>query len=148
MIVPAIDVMYDESIEALLKLRDAGVTVLFLDKVPSFGTTLTPGATAKAKESFCAVTSDDIMAHLVNRGDAFTAEAENVMLIKARFIKDGQELYFVDNNTRGVDAVVTFNHAEKKSATIYNPIDGSITPIAMGETYVIPSFRGVFVLFD
>lgn len=147
-IVPAIDVMYDESIEALLKLRDAGVTVLFLDKVPSFGAVLTPGATAKAAESFSPVASDDIMEHLMNRGDAFTAEAEGATLIKGRFIKDGQELYFVDNNTRGVNAVVTFNHAEKKSATIYNPVDGSVTPIAMGETYTIPSFRGVFVMFD
>lgn len=147
-IVPAVDVMYDESVEALMKLRDAGVTVLFLDKVPSFGTTLTPGAAAKAKESFSAVSSDDVMNHLMTRGDAFTAEAEGAMLIKARFIKDGHELYFVDNNTRGVNANVTFGHREKKTAAVYNPVDGSVTPIAMGESYVIPSFRGVFILFD
>lgn len=147
-IVPAIDVMYDESVEALIKLAEAGVTVLFLDKLPRFGTNLTPGATATAKEHFTAVSADDILDHLNGRGDAFTAKAEGATLIKARYFKDGQEMYFINNYTRGLNAEVKFDHTEKKTATVYNPVDGSITPINMGETYTIPSFRGVFVLFD
>jgi len=147
-IVPALDVMYDESVETLIKLRDAGVTVLFLDKLPRFGTELEVGATATAKEYFKAVSADDILAHLEGRGDAFTATAEGATLLLARYFKDGREMYFVDNNTRGLDAEVVFNHKEKKTATVYNPVDGSITPINMGDTYTVPSFRGVFVLFD
>ena len=147
-IVPALDVVYDETVEALIKLRDAGVTVLFLDKLPRFGTNLEPGATSKTNQTFKAVSDNDILAHLANSGEAFSATAEGATLIKARYFKDGQEMYFINNYTRGLNAEVKFDHKDKKSATVYNPVDGSITPINMGETYTIPSFRGVFVIFD
>ena len=87
------------------------------------------------------------LTHLAGRGDPFTAEAECVMLIKARYNRDGKEMYFVDNNTRAA-ADVLLRHAEKTSATLYNPVDGSVRPVRMGERVRIPSFRGVFVVFD
>ena len=79
---------------------------------------------------------------------AFTVTAEGNMLIKARYTKDGREMYFIDNNTRGKDAHARFDHATKKNATVYDPTSGAVTAIGMGDYYTIPAFRGVFVLFD
>ena len=150
-IVPALDVVYDETMGALQKLRQAGVMVLFFDKVPRYGTDggdLTGGGGMACEAGrFTPVTAEDILWHLDNRGDVFTATADGVMLIKGRFARDGKELYFVDNNTRQA-ADVRFAHTEKTNATVYNPVDGSIAPIEMGKSWTIPSFRGVFVLFD
>ena len=68
-------------------------------------------------------------------------------LIKARFKRDGKEMYFVCNNSRApID--VLFGHRRKPSATLYNPADGGAMPVRMGEAYTLPSFRGVFVMFD
>ena len=73
-----------------------------------------------------------------------------VTLLKARYLRDGKEMYFVCNNSRSAVSA-RFGHAGRGSAdaaTIYNPADGSAMPILMGDAYTIPSFRGVFVMFD
>lgn len=57
-------------------------------------------------------------------------------------------MYFVVNNTRGVDATVILSHKEKKTAKLFNPDDATITTLNVGDTYTVPSFRGVFVVFD
>ncbi len=145
-LVPALDVMYDESLEALAALQKAGVTVLFLDKLPRYGTELT-SRTAALTAQFRPCQLEDMLTHLAERGDPFTAEAEGVMLIKARYNRDGKEMYLIDNNTRAA-ADVLLNHTEKPTATLYNPVDGSIQPVRMGERVRIPSFRGVFVVFE
>lgn len=161
-IVPALDVMYDESFDALKVLKEKGVKVLFLEKLPLYGTekkvssrddrnlaaiAYLEGETAGARSGFTPVTSDEILAYLEENDSAFTARAEDTMLIKSRFEKEGRELWMVDNNTRK-EALVTFDHKNKKTAKVYNPVDGSVTPIRMGEKYKIPSFRAVFVWFD
>ncbi len=144
-IVPGVDVCHSESVRALKVLSDAGVKVLFVNKVPSFGTETSE---TKLDEYFEAVSVGTVIEHLKETDNRFTVTAEGIVFHKARFTKDGKEMYLVYNNTRGKDAEVTFNHKEKLTATIFNPVDGSITPIKMGERYTIPSFRGVFVVFD
>jgi hypothetical protein len=145
-IIPALDIMYDKTLAGLTELQKAGVTVLFLDKLPQYGTE-PDYKTAEYTSNFKPCTTVDIMEHLNNRGDAFTAQSEGVMLIKGKFIKDGKEMYFIDNNTRKA-ADVLLNHKEKNFATMYNPINGEIKSVKMGEKVSIPSLRGVFVLFD
>ena len=145
-LVPALDVVYDETLEALAALQKAGVAVLFLDKLPRYGAELN-SRTDALTAGFQPCRLEDMLTHLAGRGDPFTAEAEGVMLIKARYNRDGKEMYFVDNNTRAA-ADVLLRHAEKTSATLYNPVDGSVRPVRMGERVRIPSFRGVFVVFD
>ena len=143
-IIPAIDVIHEESLQALNELKKAGVTILFLDSVPSFGTKLEYKGPLNVQFNPCNIY--DILTHLRENSGVFSAKADGVMLIKAKYIKDGRELYFVDNNTRA-DADVLLNHTEKSDAEIYNPVDGSIVSVKMGEEYKIQSFRGVFVLF-
>ena len=81
------------------------------------------------------------------RGDAFSTKVEDAMILKARYNRDGVEMYFVANNSRHV-AEVLLTHKNKPEASLYNPVDGSVTPIQMGEKTTIQSFRGVFVVFD
>jgi hypothetical protein len=79
----------------------------------------------------------------------FTAKAENSTILKARYTTHtGEEMYFVVNNTRGHDAEVIFTHEENARASLYDPMDGSVREIRMGESTTIASFRGVFIVFD
>ena len=161
-IVPPMDVMYDESFAALKTLEARGVKVLFLEHVPMFGTdkavlfhdteTLVSLASPKTYvdpvRNVCKpVSADDILAYLDEYDADFTVEAGGAMIHKARFIKDGRELWMVYNNTRA-DVEAIFRHKEKKTAVVYHPQSGEITPVAMGDAYTLPMFRAVFVWFD
>ena len=147
-LVPACDVMYRESLDALMSLADAGVTVLFLDQVPAHTISLGKNEIFSAEADLTPSSLQEILDHLSAAESAFTVTAEGNMLIKARYTKDGREMYFIDNNTRGKDALARFDHATKKNATVYDPTSGAVTAIGMGDYYTIPAFRGVFVLFD
>ena len=145
-IVPPFDLIYDETLEALVRLQDSGVNVLFVDKLPIYGSE-TGSRTAEYAQYFKPCNINDVIAHLNDAGARFTADAGGTMLIKAKYIKNGREMYFIDNNTRSA-VFVLLNHEDKKTATVYNPLDGKIYPVRMGEKIEIASFRGVFVVFD
>jgi hypothetical protein len=140
--------MYRESLDALMSLADAGVTVLFLDQVPAYTISLGKNEIFSAEADLTPSSLQEILDHLSAAESAFTVTAEGNMLIKARYTKDGREMYFIDNNTRGKDAHARFDHATKKTATVYDPTSGAVTAIGMGDYYTIPAFRGVFVVFD
>lgn len=159
-IIPAIDVMYADAKTALAELQKAGVQVLFLDKLPRYNTErMAPFQKYDFRQEavfsdditsdgiFTAVTSGNILDSLDARGDAFSTKVEDAMILKARYNRDGVEMYFVANNSRHV-AEVLLTHKNKPEASLYNPVDGSVTPIQMGEKTTIQSFRGVFVVFD
>ena len=207
-IVPAMDVIYGESLRALAALSGAGVEVLFHSKLPTYcveagsGAEAVSGAEASdntaesdnTDEIDCTAKSDSISAYtgkyvpceaghilerLGSKESDFTASAYRVdigntggvnhvdigntggakradgaddagggvPLMITRYCKGGQEMYFVSNNTRSA-VEARFGHAHKKSAILYNPADGSAAPFLMGEAYTLPSFRGVFVVFE
>lgn len=142
-VIPGIEVIDNRVISALLTLQNAGVKVLFHNRLPVLGTTNEPLVT----DGFKTYTTDEIT-KLVKEDLDFIAECDNVMLVTGQFTKDDKEMYLVCNNTRGIDAHLTLNHKYKTSATLYNPEDGSITPAKVDDEYVIPSFRSMFVVFD
>lgn len=143
-IVPALDVLYDDAYEALKTLASKGVRVLFLDKTPRFGTSLP--VERPERTDFEPVGTEEILAYLDEHDGDFTVDAGGAMILKSRFQKDGREMWMIDNNTRSsVDAVL--NHVSKKNAKLYNPVDGSVTDICMGDTVKIQSFRSLFVWF-
>lgn len=147
-IVPKCDVIYKESLDALSELKKAGVNVIFIDEVPSVAIDGKSVSYEEIKEQFSFMTLDDAILHLREQPSDFTVYSKDIMLMKAKYIKEDCEMYFVHNNTRGKDGVVTFNHNTKKDAKIYNPSDGSIKDIKMGDKYTLPSYRGVFVVFE
>ena len=161
-IVPPADVMYDESFAALMTLSAKGVRVLFVEKVPMFGTektvlfrdteTLVSLASPKTyvdpeRAVFTPVSVEEMIAYLDTADADLTVETNGTNIHKARFIKDGREMWMVDNNNRG-DVTAILRHKTRTTAEVYDAWSGSITPVTMGDAYVLPSFRAVFVLFD
>ena len=145
-IVPGVDVMDSRAQEALVKLKNAGVNVLFHDKLPSVCTDST--VKVKLAEHFKPVTTPELNAFADSVETDFVAKADGVQLHTAKYIKDKKEMYFVVNNTRDADAELTLNHKNRQTATLYDPVDGSVRPIKVGETYTVPKFRSVFIVFD
>ena len=146
-IVPSMDVMHEESYECLKKLKENGVKVLFLDKLPKYLAKV--NGEILEKSDFELFDDDKIIEYIKTMQNDFNVKCdEDVMIVKGKFTKENLEIYFVDNNTRQKDAQVEFSHAKKSFAKVYNPCDGTVETITMGEKYIIPSFRGVFVVFE
>lgn len=147
-IVPASRVIYRHSHEAFDALRRAGVTVLYAEAAPQYTITLDDTAVTPLREENVQ-TLPGILSYLDRADVRFTAKAENSTILKARYTTHtGEEMYFVVNNTRGHDAEVIFTHEENACASLYDPMDGSVREIRMGESTTIASFRGVFIVFD
>lgn len=146
-LVPPCTAIYGHTLEALKKLEAQGVRVMFVDETPAFAISR-DNLDVTELPFGVGVSVADVLAHLDALDARFTAACDGVVLQKARYTKDGKELYFICNATRGVDADALLMHADKKEATLYNPTDGSIRHIRMGERVHIASFRGAFVLFD
>ncbi len=144
-IVPRLDVMYDDAYASLKVLAAKGVKVLFLEKIPLIGTVLP--VERPERTDFTAVSAKEIINYLNATDNDLTVSAGDTIILKTRFCKDGRELWMLDNNTR-LSADIVLNHISKKFAKVYNPVDGSITSIKMGDSINIPSFRAIFIWFD
>jgi hypothetical protein len=146
LIVPGAEVIDERSVEALKKLQNSGVHVFFMDSLPYLGALTCENLDLSS--DFKVYNRAQILEHLDNTDTDLSVKCDGVTLLKTKYIKNGKELYFICNNTRNKDAELVLNHKKHSSATLYNPIDGSITPIKNGEKYTVPSFRGIFLLFD
>jgi len=144
-IVPALDVMYDDAYQALCALSQQGVKIYFLDKVPSCGTSAP--VVKENRDLFTASTAEEILAAVEEQAEGLHTQADNATILKARFQKDGKEMWMLHNNTRQAAAVM-LTHDTQKQANLYAPVDGQITRIQMGDSIRIPSLRSVFVVFD
>ncbi|MBE7047464.1 MAG: hypothetical protein E7396_08670 [Ruminococcaceae bacterium] len=146
-IVPKCDVIYKESVDALSELKKSGVNVIFIDKIPSVAVDGKSVSYEKITEEFTYMSLDDAILCLKEQPSDFTVCSKDVVIMQTKYTKDDCEMYFIHNNTRGTDGVVIFNHNTKKDAKIYNPSDGSVKDIKMGDKYTLPSYRGVFIVF-
>lgn len=161
-IVPSLDVMYEESYSALEELSRRGVKVMFLGKIPYYDTvhmkgwrdtrdseslSCVNGEGMSARGSFSPVSAEEILRYLDENDNDLTVEADGAVMLKSRFVKDGREMWMIDNNTRK-NAEVIFRHKSKSHAKLYNPVDGNISEISMGEKVNLQSFRAVFLWFE
>ncbi len=144
-IVPALDVMYEDAYAALCTMKEQGVQVYFLDQVPSCGTAA-PVFKNDRKE-FTASTTEEILAAVDQAAVGLSVEADGAMILKGRFQRDGKEMWMLCNNTRQA-VTARLLHDTYPEATLYAPVDGQISSIAMGDSVEIPSLRAVFVVFD
>lgn len=146
-LIPACTAIYDHTLAALKKLEAKGVRVMFVDASPAFAISLDCAEVVELEE-LDGVSVAEVVSYLDEADARFTAKAEGAVLQKARYTKEGHELYFICNSTRDVPADALLMHSEKTEATVYDPTDGSTHRIRMGEHYTVPAFRGVFILFD
>ena len=143
-VIPALDVMYEESMEALCCLQEKGVRIFFLDQIPQRGCR---GNELPGREKFVPETLESVMTHLDRREKTFQIDVEGTVPLQAAFCKEGKELHFLVNRSRE-DLPVKFSHREKTEGLLLNPEDGTITLVRAGERERIKALRSVFLLFD
>lgn len=142
-IVPALDIMHDDAFAALQALKNKGVEVLFLQKVPQFGTTI--GETA-VREGFVPSDEDAAIAKACALLD-LTVNTTAKTMMKARFMRDGKEISMLENLDKEA-ATISLAHGQYNAATLYFPESGEILPVKMGEDFTLPSYRVVFAMMD
>ncbi len=143
-VIPALDVMYEESMEALCCLQEKGVRIFFLDQIPQRGC---QGNELPGREKFVPETLESVMTYLDRREKTFQIDVEGTVPLQAAFCKEGKELHFLVNRSRE-DITFKFSHREKTEGQLLNPEDGTITPVRAGERERIKALRSVFLLFD
>jgi len=142
-IVPALDIMHDDAFAALQTLKNKGVEVLFLQKVPQFGTTI--GETA-VREGFVPSHEDAAIAKACALLD-LTVNTTAKTIMKARFMRDGKEIWMLENLDKEA-ATISLAHGQYNATTLYFPESGDISSVKMGEDFTLPSYRVVFAMMD
>jgi len=144
-IVPALDVLYDESYEALEKLAENGVKVLFLDKIPNFGTILP--TERPQRNAFKPVTVEEILAEVDKADHDLSVASDGNTILKARFIKEEKELWMLVNHERR-PIKLKVRHEKYLRATLYDTDTGAIHEISLNEEIHLGIFRSCFLYFD
>ncbi len=141
-IVPALDILHDDAFAALQALRNKGAEVLFLDKIPAFGTTVNQ---TPVREGFSPVDADTAVEKAVALlGLTVNTEAT---VMKAKFVRDGKEIWMLENLEKE-EASISLAHKDFAAATLCFPDSGDTRPINMGDSFTLPSFRSVFVILE
>ena len=144
-LVPGIEVMYEESVEALIRLQESGVRVLFLDRLPARG--CRPDSRYEGlKKIFTVYSLEEVLEILARKEELLFTSADQGMLLKAHYVDGGKNLFFLVNNGRK-DMTVKYRYREEKSGELLNPESGSISPAYGTGEIRIPALRGVFLRF-
>ncbi len=137
-VVPPMDVMYGEAVEALKQLAEAGVAVKFADNLPTINA---ENAAALDTEGLTACSVDEILAFLDDFADDTFTTVNEATVLTAKFTRDGKALHMLVNKSR-VDAEVTYTGG---AAEIYFPEDGTTATLENGRL-TVPAMRAVFVM--
>lgn len=76
-----------------------------------------------------------------------SVDKENIMILNARFVKDGKVMYFVVNNSEE-DIEIAWEIAGKDSVEVWDPSDGSVNTVKKGEAVSMISYRGKILVFE
>lgn len=137
--VPAMDVMYRASAEALKALASAGIPVRFMDGAPRFAA---EDGAALDTEGF-AVCSGAEIAALADAADPVPYECAEKVAHGAFADGSGGAVYmFANYDTE--DRVIL--PKEDFPAELWNVSDGSVKVLAQGEAITVPAMRAVFVV--
>jgi hypothetical protein len=142
LLLPGVDVMYGDAYDALEILSRAGVNVIFFHEKPHIDA-LT--GTALTASDYPIRELPDILAGLAD-GDtsAFRGAADGGIVLRGRFVtKEGKTLYLLANKSR-TDAVVPYSGTA--DAEIWDPSDGTVRSLAVGEALTVPAMRALFVI--
>lgn len=156
-ILPSMDVIWQDAWDALIALKNAGVNVWFADQIPSrrvgekvqfelydFREESVRGPKCKKTREFCATSEQEILCALDSQEQELSLDTT---LLKARFLKDGKIIYFVVNNSEE-DVSVHWHFSGKDCAELWNPSDGSVQIIKDCDPVSLISYRGAFFIFD
>lgn len=142
-LIPAMDVIYDRSMKALEELTQMGVTVYFANQFPKYNAEY--GEAIPENGWMQCSSTENIVSILDEEATgAFCTQAEGGSLVRGKFrLDNGGTLHMLCNRTR-IDALIPY--LGKADAECWNPEDGSITKLAIGEMLTIPAMRAMFVV--
>lgn len=163
-IFPAMDVIWPDVWEALKTLKKCGVNVMFADKIPTervgdrvrfawydFREESVRGPKCRGTEDFKAMSEDEILNTLNSQEKEFQVQADEkdkeLMLLKARFVKDGKIIYFVVNNSEA-DIKLYWAYEGKEMTEVWDPSEGTIEKVGRNELINMVSYRGKFFVFE
>lgn len=137
--------MYEEAVEALIRLQESGVRVLFLDRLPARG--CRPDSRYEGLERIFSVYSrKEVLDILSRKEEELMVRKDRGILLKARYRENGKNLFFLVNNSRE-DMTVRYRCRGGRSGELLDPEQGSIVATEAEGTVEIPALRGVFLRF-
>ena len=146
-IVPAADLVDTKAMKALASLKEKGVEVLFMNRLPRFNTVAGVNQ-AELNAPFQPVSLQDILKTLASQTDEFAIACTTATVLRGGYVtKDGKELQLLVNKSRS-DGVVTCRHPSKTWAWLCSPSDGSVKRVELDKPLTVPAMRAVFLLFD
>ncbi|MBR5313708.1 MAG: hypothetical protein IKU40_12605 [Clostridia bacterium] len=140
-LIPKLDVIKDSALTALKTLAEAGIRVRFMERAPQYGAESGCGLTVSGMET---ASVGDAVEELYADGGIFNERADGAVVLRAKFVREDTVVHMLANKSRR-DAVLTYNGAS--DAELWNPADGSITPIRPGEPVCVSAMRAVFVIY-
>ncbi|MBR5869846.1 MAG: hypothetical protein IKZ09_02305 [Clostridia bacterium] len=142
LLLPGVDVMYGDAYDALEILSRAGVNVIFFHEKPHVDA-LTGTALAANAAPVCEI--PEILASLAaDDTSAFRGTAAGATVLRGQFTtKEGKTLYMLVNKSRCEAALAYSGTAD---AEIWDPSDGTVKALRVGESITVPAMRAVFVL--
>lgn len=136
-LVPTVDVLYQSSADALKKLMKAGVTVRVIDRLPVYA-----AETGEKLECDLPTATLNEILPLLPADAEFPERAQGGTVLRGKFEKDHQTIWMLVNKSR-TDASLTYAGPDGE---LWNPIDGTVSPLSSGETIVIPAMRALFTV--
>jgi len=135
--VPSILVMYREAAEILAELAAAGVTVRYMGKGPRYAAE--DGMRLELQADFATV--EEICALVSGEAD-FPEPAAGGILLRGRFEREGEVIRMLVNKERNA---VTIRYCGP-DGELWDPSDGSVSPVMSGTEITVPALRSIFVV--
>lgn len=136
-IVPAMDVIDADALDALLTLEKQGVKLFFMERTP----TRCIGSDVPVTAALTAHSCDEVLRALDGMETDFRAEGGS-KLMKAKFLRDGHTVWMLHNGSREDASVrLTCPACEK-----WDPLTGNVDPVAENGIICIPALQSVFVI--
>jgi hypothetical protein len=150
-IMPRVELLPLPVMQKLQQFEQAGGKVLWVDSLPRLGDAPEEHEAVRAGVSGAKVITPAQVAE--NLGPAFPAsfrlrlDAENKNILISRWERDGRRINYVVNNS-GETLSPNFRLEGKTSGSvqIYNPADGTITPLALPGAVTLKPFSSVFLV--
>jgi hypothetical protein len=140
-LIPKLDVIREDSLKSLAVLAEAGIRVKFMDRVPAY----LPENGLSSLPEFDKVSVGDTVDMLYADGGIFNEKVSGAVVLRARFVRGGTTIHMLANKSR-TGAELTYSG--ECPAELWNPADGSVTPVNPGGTVSVPAMRAVFVLYQ
>jgi hypothetical protein len=150
-IMPRVELLPLAVVQKLQQFEKAGGKVLWVDSLPRLGDSPEEHEAVRAAVAEAKVITPAQVAE--NLGPAFPAnfrlrlDAENKNIFINRWERDGRRInYVVNNSGESLSPVFRLEGKASGSVQIYNPEDGSITPLALPGSVPLGPFSSVFLV--